>query len=95
MGRDTVLNAIPRRAPSVASRALEGEAVLVHPAQQKVTVLNAVGARLWELTDGERSVADLARMIADEYEVSLVKAQADALAFCHDLVRRGLLTLDS
>lgn len=90
-----MLNAIPRRAPSVASRALDGEAVLVHPAQQKVRVLNEVGARLWELTDGERSIGEMARVIAAEYEVSLVKAEADALTFCQDLVGRGLLTLDS
>jgi hypothetical protein len=90
-----VLDAIPRRTPSVASRALDGEAVLVHPGQSKVAVLNEVGARLWELADGQRSIADMAQMIAEEYEVSLIKAEADTLAFCKDLAGRGLLTLDS
>jgi hypothetical protein len=90
-----VLNAIPRRTPSVASRALDGEAVLVHPGQNKVAVLNEVGARLWELADGQHSIGDMAQVIADEYEVSLIKAEADTLAFCNDLAGRGLLTLDS
>ena len=90
-----MLNAIPRRTPSVASRALDGEAVLVHPGQSKVAVLNEVGARLWDLTDGKRSISEMAQVIADEYEVSLIKAEADALAFCNDLAGRGLLTLDS
>lgn len=90
-----MLDAIPRRTPSVASRALDGEAVLVHPGQSKVAVLNEVGARLWELADGQRSIADMAQMIAEEYEVSLIKAEADTLAFCKDLAGRGLLTLDS
>jgi hypothetical protein len=90
-----VLDAIPRRTPSVASRALDGEAVLVHPGQGKVTVLNAVGARLWELIDGRHTVAEMARVIANEYEVSLIKAEADTLAFCQDLSGRGLLTLNS
>lgn len=93
--RGAVLEAIPCRASSVTSRALDGEAVLVHAEQKKVTVLNGVGARLWELADGQRSIADIARVIADEYEVSLVKAEADALVFCSDLARRGLLTISS
>lgn len=90
-----MLDAIPRRTPSVASRALDGEAVLVHPGQGKVTVLNGVGARLWELMDGRHSLADMARVIANEYEVSLIKAETDTVAFCRDLAGRGLLTLDS
>lgn len=94
MGHYSVLSAIPRRTSSVASRALDGEAVLVHPGQGKVSVLNGVGSRIWELVDGQRTMADLARVIADEYEVSLIQAEADTLAFCADLAGRGLLTLD-
>ncbi len=86
---------IPRRVSSVASRALEGEAVLVHAERKKITVLNGVGARLWELADGEHTVSDMARVIAGEYEVSPAKAEADALAFCQDLAERGLLTFGS
>ncbi|MGE5602117.1 MAG: PqqD family protein [Nitrososphaerales archaeon] len=90
-----MLEVIPRRKSSVASRALDGEAVLVHAEQKKVLVLNGVGARLWDLADGQHTLADMARVIAGEYEVSLVKAESDALAFCRDLEGRGLLTLDS
>ena len=80
---------------SVTSRTLDNEAVLVHAEQKKVTVLNAVGARLWELADGQRSIEEMARVIAVEYEVSQVKAESDALAFCQDLAGRGLLTFNS
>jgi len=45
-----VLSDTPRRAVRVASRTLDGEAVLVDPGQSKVMVLNDVGARLWDLT---------------------------------------------
>ncbi len=90
-----MLDVIPRRRSSVASRTLDGEAVLVHAELKKVTVLNGVGARLWQLADGQHTVADMARVIAGEYEVSLAKAESDALAFCRDLEGRGLLTLGS
>jgi hypothetical protein len=90
-----VLDAIPRRSPSVASRTLDGEAVIVHPERGNVIVLNGVGARLWDLMDGQHTVTEIARVVATEYEVSPIKAETDALAFCHDLAGRGLLTLDS
>lgn len=81
----------PCRAHSVVSRLLDGEAVLVHPAQGRVRVLNQVGARIWELADGERSVEEIARLLAQEYEVELSQAELDAVAFCTDLAGRGLL----
>lgn len=84
-------NAIPAHAPGVISRLVDGEAVLVHPAQGKVRVLNVVGARIWELTDGQRSVAALAQAVANEYNVSLARAQRDVNAFCDDLVGRGVM----
>ena len=87
------MDVIPRRTSSVASRALDGEAVLVHAEQKKITVLNGVGARLWELADGQRTIREMARVIAEEYEVSPVKAESDTLAFCRELAGRGLLTL--
>lgn len=89
------MDLIPRRVSSIASRELDGEAILVHAEQKKVTVLNRVGARLWELADGQHTIRDMACVIAEEYEVSLVKAESDALSFCRDLAGRGLLTLSS
>lgn len=86
------LNDNPCRVPSVVSRMLEGEAVLVDPAHGKVRVLNGVGARIWELADGQHSIREIARLVAQEYAVELSQAESDALAFCHDLAGRGLLS---
>ena len=86
------LTGIPIRAPTVVSRVVDGEGVLVHP-QQGIRVLNPTGARVWELADGQRTVADLARAIAGEYDVGLERAQADVSAFCEDLLARGLFQL--
>lgn len=89
------LSDVPARVPEVVSRLIDGEAVLVHPRQGKIRVLNPVGARLWELVDGCSTVEALARSLATEYVVDLAQAQDDALAFFGDLVRRGVLTLVS
>jgi hypothetical protein len=86
-----ILDSLPRQAPNVVSRQIEDEAVLVHPLQGKVRVLNAVGARVWELADGQRTVAEIAQTITTEYDVELPRAQADVLAFCDDLAQAGVL----
>lgn len=85
---------MPYHAPGVVSQRIGEEAVLVHPAQGKVRVLNRTGARLWELADGQRSVEEMAQIMAGEYDLDLGQAQADALAFCADLMARGVLMVD-
>jgi Coenzyme PQQ synthesis protein D (PqqD) len=87
------LSDVPVHAAGVMSRLVDGEMVLVDPAQGMVRVLNPVGARLWGLADGQRSVDAIAAVIASEYAVDQDRARADALAFCTDLVDRGVLAL--
>jgi len=50
-------------------------------------------ARIWEMIDGRRTVAELAADIAAEYGIEASRTQADTIAFCEDLVRRGVLTV--
>ena len=86
------LDSVPQHVPMVVSRVIDGEAVLVHPGQARIRVLNAVGARIWELVDGQRTLGDIAQAIRAEYKVDLSRAQADVLAFCADLMQAGVLT---
>ena len=86
------LTDIPTHAADVVSRLIDGEAVLVHPGQGVVRVLNQVGATLWEQIDGARSAADLAAALVAEYDVDPARAQADVLAFLADLAERGVLS---
>ena len=79
--------------PGVVSRMVDGEAVLVDPKKGMVRVLNPAGARIWEMIDGRRTVAELAAGIAAEYGIEASRAQADTITFCEDLVRRGVLTV--
>ena len=92
MDRALQLSDVPARAPEVVSRLIAGEAVLVHPRQGTIRVLNPVGARLWEWVDGHSKVETLAQALATEYVVDLAQAQEDTLTFFGDLVRRGVLT---
>jgi hypothetical protein len=89
------LTDVPVHAPEVVSRLVDGEAVVVHPRQGVVRVFNPVGARLWELADGRRSVAELVETITREYDVDQEQASHDALVFLADLVNRGVLVVSA
>ncbi len=61
-----------------------------------VNVYNTVGARVWELCDGTRSVNDVVDVIVGEYDVDRARAQADVVAFIEELVAdRALELLDA
>lgn len=71
--------------PGVVARILPNEAVLVLPLQGKVEVLNAVGARIWQLLDGNRSLQEIASMLSVEYDVTLTQAEQDVAEFLEHL----------
>jgi coenzyme PQQ synthesis protein D (PqqD) len=67
------------------------EAVVVLPEQGEIKVLNEVGARMWELIDGQRALRDIAAIIAAEYAVTLEIAQADTIEFVTEMIGKGIL----
>ena len=87
------LVSIPSRNPTVVSQRTGSEVVLVLPVQGKVKVLNEVGARMWELCDGNRHVSQIAAEVCREFAVEPAQAEADAVAFLNELLQRGVLTL--
>lgn len=88
------LESVPKPHPQVVSRLVDDEAVLVLPHTGKVKVLNKVGGRIWELSDGKRSVKEIACIIHQEYKVTLEVAEADTLAFLKELAERDMFQDD-
>lgn len=86
--------AYPVPAPGVVSRVIGEEAVLVQPERAKVKVLNEVGAHIWELADGTRTIEQIVALLCSEYQVDPDQAQADTLEFIGELVERGLLLVN-
>ena len=85
------LDTIPVPNPNVVSRVVENEAVLVMPEAGQVKVLNQVGASIWQLTDGQRSIAEIANRVCEEFEVNLNQCQADTLNFIAELQQKGVV----
>lgn len=67
------------------------DAVLLHVKRGDYYSLNKVGARLWVLTDGNKSIADLANLITEEFEISQDQAEKDILELAEQLVNEGLV----
>ena len=87
------LDLYPIPAPGVVSRVVDREAVLVSPAQGKVRVLNEVGARIWVLADGSRTIREVAQCIVAEYSVEMAEAETDVQDFLRKLIERGIVQL--
>ena len=77
----------------VVAHVVDGEAVLVQPDRRMVSVLNPVAARIWELADGRRTLAEIAALICEEFMVEPAQAQADVLEFAGLLQSKGLVKL--
>jgi len=92
---ELTLNSYPAPAEHVRGRRLEHEAVVVLPDRGEVKVLNEVGAQIWALTDGTRSVRDIVAALCAEYEVSPAVVEADTLKFLAELQQKGLITIQA
>ena len=90
---ELTLNSCPTPAEHARSRHLEQEAVVVLPDKGEVKVLNEVGARIWTLADGSRTVRDIIAALCAEFEAPPVVVEADTLKFLAELQQKGLITI--
>jgi hypothetical protein len=81
----------PTREPSAAWRVVDSEAVMVLPSTGKVHTLNAVGTRFWEMVDGQRTIDEIASLMAEEFDAPTDEIERDCRAFAAELSERGLL----
>lgn len=88
-----VLDLVPVHHPDTAGRLLEGEAVVVTPADSHMHTLDPVGTWIWENADGERTVAQLVDALCEVFDVDRETAQRDTVVFVQELVTRGILDL--
>jgi hypothetical protein len=82
---------IPMKSPDTAHQSIDGEAVIITPGQMMVHVLNTVGSRIWDLADGKRNIEDIAKILAEEFDVSYETALEDATEFTRDLAQKEIM----
>jgi hypothetical protein len=72
-------------------RLLDDDAVIVSPRSGKIRVLNHSGALTWQLLAAGKSLAEMADVLAERYEISREQAYLDLEAFLDDLSQRGMV----
>jgi len=93
VGDDVNSSDKPVQNTDTAARKIDDVFYVVHPDTSELHNFNEVATRVWELIDGQRTVADIAAAIADEYEVEPAVAQADILTFLGELLQKDLIQL--
>jgi coenzyme PQQ biosynthesis protein PqqD len=83
-----------RREDGVLAQEAKGQTVLLRMEDGGYYALDEVGARIWELCDGQRDVAAIVARLCDEFDAPAEIVRADALEFIGDLRRERLLVLD-
>ncbi|MEJ7583166.1 MAG: PqqD family protein [Acidimicrobiales bacterium] len=75
----------------VLAKASGGSLVLLDIDSGNYFSTNDVGALVWELSDGTRSVSVIVAAIAAEYEVELDVVESDVMELVDELVAESLL----
>jgi pyrroloquinoline quinone biosynthesis protein D len=82
----------PRRR-HVPWRTLDTEALVVDVTAGTLYPLNSVAARIWALCDGERTIAQIVRSLADEFDADEELIRRDAERFIDDLTTARLVEI--
>jgi coenzyme PQQ synthesis protein D (PqqD) len=79
------------KASTSAWRLIAGEAVILSLDTKVLRGLNAVGSRVWDLIDGQRTVEEIIDIIVEEFDVPRGQAAEDVEAFARQLLDKGLV----
>lgn len=80
-----------RRTERAVQGDLPEETVLLDVDSGTAVRLNATGAWIWGQLEEPRRVAELARGLAERFEIGEPRALDDVIAFAREMVRRELL----
>ena len=90
------LQVVYQHDPSIVSRMIAGEMILV-PIKNRlgdmesIYTLNETAARVWELSDGRHTIADIHQQILAEFEVDSLQAEQDVIELIGVLEAEGAL----
>ena len=88
------LNGRLRRRDGILAQEARGQTVLLRLDDGSYYALDEVGALIWELCDGERSLAEVVDELCSQFDAPEDTVAADVLEFVNDLRREQLLVDD-
>jgi hypothetical protein len=87
------LESRPRHAESVIATVIDDEAVLYDEAGENLHHLDRIATVVWQLMDGQSTVAELAPDLAEAFGADNMTVQTDVLDLLNTLVEQGVITL--
>jgi hypothetical protein len=90
----SALKTTPIPCDTVTWREVDKEAIFLSEDGETVHVLNELGAFLWKLVDGTRTLEDILDAVCSEYDIARDVAARDLLAFMEKLARTGIVHFD-
>jgi hypothetical protein len=83
----------------VVAREIEGELVIVPlvsgigNADDELYTLNPTGHAIWRAMDGKRTLRDITRLLAEEYDAQPEDLEMDVIGLVTELVQRRMLAV--
>lgn len=74
-------------------RTIQDMDIVIQTGRSELHTFNTVGARVWELIDGHRTVADIVAVIVADYDVAQATAETDVLELLGRLQEKQLITV--
>jgi len=74
---------------------LTGEAAILNLTSGIYYGLNEVGASIWRIIQGPKTVREIKETILGEYDVEPIRCEADVIALLGELLSRGLIEINS
>jgi coenzyme PQQ biosynthesis protein PqqD len=90
-GTETSLDARPLRQEGVIAQEAQGQTVLLRLDDGGFYALDEVGAAIWELCDGTRSVVEIVATLSEQFDAPESTIRADVLEFVEELHDERLL----
>jgi coenzyme PQQ biosynthesis protein PqqD len=84
-----------RRVDGILAQEAHGQTVLLRLEDGGYYALDEVGAAIWELCDGQRSVDEIVALLCEDFDAPEEVVRTDVLEFVDDLRRERLLVLDA
>jgi hypothetical protein len=90
---ESTIRSTPRRNPDVAYRGLSAEegGVLLHLQSGEYHGINEVGFLIWELLDGERTVAEIVEAVRAQVDDAPPHLADDVIGFFDSMRQLGLV----
>lgn len=91
------LDAVCACSENVVARTIEGEVVIIPlvagigDEEDELYTLNETGQAIWQKLDGQRTLREVAALLAETFESTPGELEADVLGFASELTRRGIL----